>query len=138
MKLRQGRRVGRHLYIQEGPKPADSDPPVGMVDTPELARRIVETINGADTKLADMPSELAQERTLVRELRADLDNAERRNRRLTAVIDRIREHHRPGRTGENDGPWCNACNNPADLILNGPRLDTVRWPCPTIRTMEDQ
>lgn len=65
-KLRQGRRVGRHLYIQEGPNPADTDPPVGMVDTPELARRIVETVNGADTKLADMAGELAQERTRIR------------------------------------------------------------------------
>lgn len=47
-KLRQGRRVPRNLYIQEGPTPADTDPPVGMVDTAELAARIVETVNGAE------------------------------------------------------------------------------------------
>lgn len=45
MKLRQGRRVGRHLYHQQGPEPADTDPPVGMVDTAELAARIVEAVN---------------------------------------------------------------------------------------------
>lgn len=47
MKLRMGRRVGRHLYHQQGPEPADTDPPVGMVDTPELAARIVGAVNAA-------------------------------------------------------------------------------------------
>lgn len=45
-KLRQGRRVPRHLYHQQGPEPADTDPPVGMVDTPELAATIVAAVNG--------------------------------------------------------------------------------------------
>lgn len=66
MKLRQGRRVGRHLYHQQGPEPADTDPPVGMVDTPELAATIVQAVNERG------------------DLLADLDHAERENRRLTA------------------------------------------------------
>lgn len=44
-KLRAGRRVGVHLYLQEGPEPADTDPPVGTVFTEELAARIVEAVN---------------------------------------------------------------------------------------------
>ncbi|KOX10160.1 hypothetical protein [Nocardiopsis sp. NRRL B-16309] len=52
------------------------------------------------------------------------------------AVARIRELHRPVRRGENDGPWCNACNNAADLIFNGPRLSTVRHPCPTIRAID--
>lgn len=45
VRLRQGRRVPRHLYAQQGPHPSDTDPPVGMVDTPDLAARIVEAVN---------------------------------------------------------------------------------------------
>lgn len=71
MKLRQGRRVPRHLYEQQGPEPADSDPPVGMVDTPELAATIVQAVNERG------------------DLLADLDHAERENRRLTAELDRF-------------------------------------------------
>ena len=46
-RLRQGRRVGVHLYEQTGPEPADSDPPVGTVFTPELAATIVAAVNAA-------------------------------------------------------------------------------------------
>ena len=63
-KLRQGRRVSRHLYEQQGPEPADTDPPIGMVDTPELAAKIVKAVNEAD------------------QLAMDLQHAERENRRL--------------------------------------------------------
>lgn len=41
MKLRTGRKVGRTLYRQLGDTPADDDPIIGLVDTPELAARIV-------------------------------------------------------------------------------------------------
>lgn len=45
MKLRQGRRVGRTLYEQQGPEPSATDPIIGMVDTPELAEEIVTAVN---------------------------------------------------------------------------------------------
>lgn len=45
MRLRQGRRVGRTLYHQQGPEPSEDDPIIGMVDTPELAATIVAAVN---------------------------------------------------------------------------------------------
>lgn len=45
--LRTGRKVGLHLYEQTGPEPADTDPPVGTVFTPELAATIVAAVNAA-------------------------------------------------------------------------------------------
>ena len=45
--LRTGRKVGLHLYEQTGPNPADDDPPVGTVFTPELAATIVAAVNAA-------------------------------------------------------------------------------------------
>ena len=51
--LRQGRRVPRHLYHQQGAEPADTDPPVGMVDTPELAATIVSAVNAAHDRTND-------------------------------------------------------------------------------------
>lgn len=45
MLLRQGRKVPRMLYEQRGPVPADDDPIVGLVDTPELAALIVAAVN---------------------------------------------------------------------------------------------
>lgn len=42
---RQGRKVPRMLYRQQGPEPADDDPIVGLVDTPELAALIVAAVN---------------------------------------------------------------------------------------------
>ena len=43
--LRNGRKVPRMLYEQRGPDPADDDPIVGLVDTPELAALIVAAVN---------------------------------------------------------------------------------------------
>lgn len=40
MIFRTGRRVGRTLYLQTGPGPADGDPLVGVLDTPALARYV--------------------------------------------------------------------------------------------------
>ena len=45
LSTRHGRKVQRHLYWQRGPEPADDDPPVGMVDTPELAALVVAAVN---------------------------------------------------------------------------------------------
>jgi hypothetical protein len=42
---RQGRKVPRMLYEQRGEHPADDDPIVGLVDTPELAALIVAAVN---------------------------------------------------------------------------------------------
>lgn len=45
---RQGRKVPRMLYLQQGDEPADDDPIVGLVDTPELAALIVAAVNAYD------------------------------------------------------------------------------------------
>jgi hypothetical protein len=42
---RQGRKVPRMLYLQRGAEPADDDPIIGLVDTPELAALIVAAVN---------------------------------------------------------------------------------------------
>lgn len=42
---RQGRKVSRMLYEQVGDEPADDDPIIGLVDTPELAALIVAAVN---------------------------------------------------------------------------------------------
>lgn len=39
------RTVGRTLYHQLGDEPSDDDPILGLVDTPELAHRIVDALN---------------------------------------------------------------------------------------------
>lgn len=45
MKLRQGRKVGRNLYIQlRDAAPSDDDVPVGQVDSPELAAFLIEAV----------------------------------------------------------------------------------------------
>ena len=41
MRWRCGRHVGRTLYAMPGPEPSDSDPLIGVMDTPELAARAV-------------------------------------------------------------------------------------------------
>lgn len=43
---RTGRKVGRTIYQQGGESPSDDDVLVGMMDTPELARAVVEALNG--------------------------------------------------------------------------------------------
>lgn len=45
MKIRQGRKVGRTIYLQEGPEPSDDDPLIGCVDTPEFGALVVEAVN---------------------------------------------------------------------------------------------
>lgn len=45
MILRTGRKVGRTIYHQLGDAPADTDPLVGVMDTPELAERVVAAVN---------------------------------------------------------------------------------------------
>lgn len=44
-KLRRGRKVGRTLYEQQGAEPSDSDPIIGLVDTPQWAAHIVYAVN---------------------------------------------------------------------------------------------
>lgn len=41
VRWRTGRKVGRTIYAQYGPEPADSDPLIGVMDTPELADEAV-------------------------------------------------------------------------------------------------
>lgn len=45
MTTRQGRKVPRMLYQQMGDEPADDDPIIGLVDTPEWAALIVRAVN---------------------------------------------------------------------------------------------
>lgn len=120
-KLRQGRKVARALYEQQGPEPADTDPIVGLVDTPELAARIVATVNAADKAVIELATELAEERTLTN--------------RSQRTIDRVRALHRPVEHDRTNGPWCNECTPP--LALKRPTAGR-RYPCPTIRALEDQ
>lgn len=42
---RVGRKVGRTVYRQVGPEPSDEDPLIGVMDTVELAARVVEAVN---------------------------------------------------------------------------------------------
>jgi hypothetical protein len=42
---RQGRKVGRTVYWQEGEQPSDGDPLIGTMDSPELAALVVEAVN---------------------------------------------------------------------------------------------
>lgn len=42
---RTGRKVGRTVYLQTGPEPSDSDLLIGLMDTPELARTVVDAVN---------------------------------------------------------------------------------------------
>lgn len=44
--LRQGRTLGRTLYMATGPEPSKSDVCIGVVDTPEIAALIVAAVNG--------------------------------------------------------------------------------------------
>ncbi len=43
---RTGRKVGRTIYVQQGDAPSDSDPLIGVMDTPELAAEAVEAVSG--------------------------------------------------------------------------------------------
>lgn len=44
MRLRQGRKVGRTLYVQLQDHPSDVDVLVGVVDSPELAAFLVDAV----------------------------------------------------------------------------------------------
>lgn len=60
---RTGRKVGRTLYAQQGDRPHDSDPLIGVMDTPELAERVVMAVNAAglsDIAPDDIATYLAQ------------------------------------------------------------------------------
>lgn len=45
MKLRQGRKVPQHIYLQIGEFSADNDPPLFTVPNAELAEMIVAGVN---------------------------------------------------------------------------------------------
>ncbi len=45
--LRTGRKLGRTIYLQTGPEPADTDPVIGMLDTREYAAGVVAAVNAA-------------------------------------------------------------------------------------------
>ena len=46
MTYRTGRHEHRCIRVQLGPEPHDDDPLVGVMDTPELGRLVVELLNG--------------------------------------------------------------------------------------------
>ena len=46
MKWRTGRKVGRTIYQQHGDEPSDNDRLIGVMDTPDLAERVVAAVNG--------------------------------------------------------------------------------------------
>lgn len=45
---RMGRKRGRNLYRQEGPQPSDSDRFLGIMETAELAEKVVEAMRRFD------------------------------------------------------------------------------------------
>lgn len=49
---RRGRHNRPHIYLQLGPEPADDDPWIGHMDTPELADEAVEDHN---TRMEEQP-----------------------------------------------------------------------------------
>ena len=49
---RTGRKVGRTIYAQMGDRPDDSDPLIGVMDTPDLARLVVRAVNATLAHLA--------------------------------------------------------------------------------------
>lgn len=46
-KWRVGMKVGRTIYEQQGDEPSESDPLIGLMDTPELAAQAVAAVNAA-------------------------------------------------------------------------------------------
>lgn len=42
---RTGRKVGRTIYIQDGPEPSDDDTLIGVMDDPVLAQLACEAVN---------------------------------------------------------------------------------------------
>lgn len=45
LRMRVGTSIGRTLYLQRGQEPSSLDDVIGMVDTPDLARKIAEAWN---------------------------------------------------------------------------------------------
>lgn len=45
MKIRQGRKNGRNLYLQLGREPSDSDPCLGFIIDPAVARAMLDVLN---------------------------------------------------------------------------------------------
>lgn len=50
--LRQGRKVGRTLYVQRGYQPSDDDELIGVVDSAAVARVICAAVN-SDSDMRD-------------------------------------------------------------------------------------
>lgn len=50
VKLRQGRKVAKTIYIQTGDEPSDEDPLVGYIEDPALAALIVARFNAEPRK----------------------------------------------------------------------------------------
>lgn len=87
MKFRAGRKVARTLYHQQGPEPSDSDPIVGLVDTPEIAEEIVTAVN-------------AHERARIRAaILAEIDDMDPDGRMRHLMEDQAREGGDPGHAG---------------------------------------
>lgn len=42
---RTGRKVGRTIYLQHGDEPSDDDQLIGVMDSPDLAERVVMAVN---------------------------------------------------------------------------------------------
>jgi hypothetical protein len=64
---RTGRKVGRTLYVQLGEAPADRDPLIGVMDTPELAAMAVRAVNAYHLP----PKEIAMPKTPARPAETD-------------------------------------------------------------------
>jgi hypothetical protein len=62
MKWRTGRKVGRTIYRQFYDEPSDKDQLIGVMDTPELAQEVVESVNTMRTVDAMFTPETDHER----------------------------------------------------------------------------
>jgi hypothetical protein len=70
VKFRQGRSVGRTLFLQRGDEPSDADALIGVMDTPDLAKTVVTSVNGRD-RLLDALGAVLNEATRARGGRMD-------------------------------------------------------------------
>lgn len=57
---RIGRSVGRTVYIQAGDDASKSDKLIGVMDTPELAQRVVNAVNGTERIRAEERRRIAE------------------------------------------------------------------------------
>lgn len=89
---RQGRRVGRTIYAQLGPEPADTDPIIGLMDTPELAAQAVNAHNAfAALSIDDLREAAYDVRWFAQQRGGDVESLELAARILAAL-----EHLEPG------------------------------------------